>query len=514
MSNNFIHMNKLKQILKMYSQSMSKLSISETTGVSRNTVKAYIRAFETLDKSFEELDTLSDSALNELFKRQSKIRHETEVKELYEFFPAAEKKLARRGTTVFDLCKEYIITYPEGLGRTAFYRHYEMYKKRVNPSMHMEHKAGDKMFIDFAGETYPYVETDTGEIKQAQFFLSILGASQLTYIEAIESQQVDDLIICSIHSLEYFGGAPLAIVPDNLKSAVTKSSRYEPRINENFEAFAKHYGMSVVPARAYKPKDKALVENAVKLSYQRILKNLGNDILPLGELNAKVRILLEDHNNALLTHRDYSRRQQFEEIEKSALQPLPLLSYELRKQVKVTVLKTGHVMFNPDKHYYSVPYSYIGKKVKVLYSKSFIEIFYKYDKIAEHHRTKSRYNYTTVADHMASRHKVILEWTPEKFLKEAAEIHPDVEYYIAQVLQKKSHPEQAYRSCNGILSFARRKGKEVLIAACQRAHYLSRYNFNTIESLILGGFDKLDWDQEELPLMPQHENIRGNNYYN
>jgi transposase len=506
-------MNKLRQILKMYSQSLSKLYISETVGVSRNTVKAYIRTFEMLGKSFEELNLLNDSELDELFKRQAKIRHETEVKELYEFFPEAEKKLARRGTSVFDLCREYINTYPEGLGRTAFYKHYALYKKRVSPSMHMEHKAGDKMFIDYAGETYPYVEAGTGEIKQAQFFVSILGASQLTYIEAIESQQVDDLILCCIHSLEYFGGSPLAIVPDNLKSAVTKSSRYEPRINENFEAFAKHYGMSVVPARAYKPKDKALVENAVKLSYQRILKNLGDHIVPLSELNAKIRILLEDHNNTLLTHRDYSRRQQFEEIERSALQPLPALSYELRKQLKVTVLKTGHIMFNPDKHYYSVPYSYIGKKVKVLYSKSFVEIFYRYDKIAEHARIKSKYGYTTTADHMASSHKVILEWTPEKFLKEAAEIHPDVESYLYQVLQKKSHPEQAYRSCNGILSFARRKGKDILIAACQRANYLGRYNFGTIESLILGGFDKLHWEQEELLLMPDHENIRGNNYY-
>jgi transposase len=513
MSNNFIHMNKLRQILKMYSQGLSKLSISDTIGTSRNTVKSYIKTFEKLGKTFEELNALSDADLNSLFKRQVTVRQEEELKELFDFFPTAEKKLARRGVSVFDLCKEYIITYPEGLGRTAFYRHYATYKKRVSPSMHIDHKAGDKIFIDFAGETYPYADAVTGEVKQAQIFLSILGASQLTYIEAIESQQVDDLIICCIHSLEYFGGAPLAIVPDNLKSAVTKSHRYEPRINENFDCFARHYGMAVVPARAYKPKDKALVENAVKISYQRVLKNLGNDIIPLAELNVRMRLLLEEHNNTPLTNRDYSRRERFEELERSALQALPLLPYELRKQVKVTVLKTGHIMLNVDKHYYSAPYTYIGKKVKVLYSKSYIEIFHKYEKIAEHHRLKGKGSYTTIADHMATSHKVIMEWTPEKFMKEAAGIHPDVEFYIAQVLLKKSHPEQAYRSCNGILSYAKRKGNDVLISACQHAHYLGRYSFKAIENIILGGLDKLEWKEDASPAMPNHENIRGENYY-
>lgn len=513
MSNNFIHMSKLRQILKMYSQNQSKLYISETLGVSRNTVRAYIIAYEKQGKSFEEINLLSDVELDGLFKRQVAVRQEEETKELYEFFPQAEKKLARRGTTVFDLFLEYVMTYPEGLGRTAFYRHYSQYKSRVNPSMHIEHKAGDKMFIDFAGETYPYVDTDTGEIKQALLFLSILGSSQLTYVEAVESQQVDDLILSCIHALEYFGGAPLAIVPDNLKSAVTKSHRYEPRINENFECFARHYSMAVVPARAYKPKDKALVENAVKIAYQRILKNLGEDSVSLAELNARISRLLEEHNNTLLTNREYSRRQRFEEIERSALQSLPSLPYELRKQVKVTVLKTGHIMLHTDKHYYSVPYSFIGKKVKVLFSKSMIEVFYKYEKIAEHRRVKSKYNYTTVAEHMATKHKAIMEWTPEKFLQKAAAIHADVEFYIARVLEKKSYPEQAYRSCHGILSFAKRKDNETLIAACQRAHSLSRYSFTAIEAIILGGYDKLNWDEETPLPMPSHENIRGEKYY-
>jgi len=513
MSNNFIHMSKLRQILNMYAQGCTKAYISKAVGVSRTTVKSHLRTFHLLNRPTEELLQLDNTGLENVFKTGPTVRNETELSSLYSYFKTAEKKLARRGTSLLDLFKEYSATYPNPLGRTAFYRHYRAYKRRVNPSMHIEHKAGDKMFIDFTGEKYSYVNTDTGEILEAEIFIAILGVSQLTYIEAVESQKVDDLIYCCIHALEYFGGAPLAIVPDNLKSAVTKAHRYEPKLNENFESFARHYGMAVVPARAYKPKDKALVENAVKISYGRVFKNLGEDTVSIETLNERIQILLEQHNNFLLSGRDYSRRQRFDELEKDELQPLPALQYELRKQVNVTVLKTGYVMLNTDKHYYSVPYEFIGKKVKVLYSKSQVEVFYKYELIAAHKRVKSRFNYSTIPDHLASQHKAILEWNPEKFLKDAREVHPDVELYIQQVLLKKHHPEQAYRSCAGILSFAKRKDAQTLIAACQRGHYLGRYNFTTIENIIVGGLDKLEWEPEESRSMPKHGNIRGENYY-
>lgn len=502
-------MSKLRQILKMYSQSLSKLYIAETAGVSRNTVKHYIKTFHSLDKRFEELEKLSDKELDDVFKRQHTVRHEDELKELYAFFPQAEKRLTRKGTTINDLWLEYEKKCPTGLGKTAFYTHYNLFKRRQAPSMHIEHKAGDKIFIDYAGETYPYVDTDTGEIKQAQIFAAVLGASRLSYFEAVESQTTDDLIQCCMNALEYFGGSPLAIVPDNLKAAVIKSHRYSPQINQNFEGFAKHYSMAVLPARAYKPKDKALVENAVKLSYQKILKNLGEDIVSLQELNRRIKALTDEYNNANFSGRDYSRRSFFEEMEKQTLQPLPLIRYELRKQVSLTVFKTGHIFLNPDKHYYSVPYQFIGKKVKVLYSKTAVEIFYKYEKIAEHRRTKSKYNYTTDPQHMASQHKAILEWNPEKFLGEARAIHADVEFYLQKIFDKKPHPEQAYRSCAGILSFARRKGNQVLIAACQKGILIGRYSFMFIEDIILNGKDKLGNDPDESGDMPDHDNIRG-----
>jgi transposase len=508
MSNNFITMSKLRQILKMYSQGKSKLFITETVGVSRNTVKNYLRIFHGLNKDFEEINALPEKELDELFKRQQTVRHEEELKELYAYYPVAEKKLSRRGTTIHDLWLDYEKEHPNGLGKTAFYVHYNLYKRRQAPSMHIEHKAGEKMFIDYAGETYPYLEADTGDVKQAQIFAAVLGASRLTYFEAIESQTTDDLILCCIHSLEYFGGAPLAIVPDNLKAAVIKASRYSPQLNQNFEGFAKHYNMAVVPARAYKPKDKALVENAVKLSYQRILKHLGNDIVVLTTVNERIKALTENYNNANFSGRDYSRRSLFEESERATLQPLPPLSYELRKSASLTVFKTGHIFFNPDKHYYSVPYQYIGKKVKVLYSKSQVEIFYKYESIAFHKRVKSKFNYTTEPDHMASQHKAIMDWNPEKFLSQGRAIHADVEQYLQHIFEKKLHPEQAYRSCAGILSFARRKGNESLRQACTKGLQVGRYSYKFIESILLAGTENLSNEPDEEGNMPSHDNIR------
>jgi hypothetical protein len=304
-------------------------------------------------------------------------------------------------------------------------------------------------------------------------------------------------------------------VPDNLKSAVTKSSKYEPTINETFADFAEHYSTTILPARAYRPRDKALVESAVRISYTRIYARIrGNEYYSLEELNEAIRIALEDHNNTLLKGRNYTRRQQFEEIERSALMPLPLLRYELKKQHYGTVGKNGHVGLGPDKHYYSVPFDYIGKKVKLLYSRTSVEIYSNYQLIAKHNRTKSAYHYTTDKDHLASTHRFVSDWTPEKFISWADGIHEDVKLYILKILDRKQHPEQAYKSCVGILSYAKKAGNERLIKACQLGLGYGLYNYKTIQDILDKGLDKDDAPAEGDQLqMPFHDNIRGGNYY-
>jgi transposase len=426
-----------------------------------------------------------------------------------------DKELRKKGVTRQLLWSEYKNLHINGLGRSQFNYYFARWKAQVNPTMRMEHKAGDKLYVDFAGDKLSIVDKQTGEIQHVEVFVAILGASQLTYVEAVMSQQKEDFIGACEGALLYYGGVPAAIVPDNLKSAVTKSSKYEPVLNDAFADFAQHYSTTILPARAYKPRDKALVENAVRIIYTRIYAKIrGIDYFTLAELNVAIKLALEDHNSTLLTGRNYSRRQQFEEIERAELAPLPPLRYELKKEHFATVAKNGHVSLSVDKHYYSVPYRFIGKKVKLMYSRSVVEIFYHYERIAVHKRVKSSYNYTTDKDHLASAHRFVSDWTPERFLSWGASIHEDVQLYILKVLDRKQHPEQAYKSCIGILSFGKKVGNERLTKACQRALGYGLYNYKTIQSILEKGMDLYDDEDEKGQLqMPLHDNIRGENYY-
>jgi transposase len=514
MANKPIKMSKLRQVLRLFCQGQSKLYISEITGLSRNTVKKYLHVLTTLKTTWEEVSQLTDKDLDELFCREAEQTCNPRLEVLHAFFRENEKRLRQRGVTVLRLWEGYNKVVPEGFSRTSFYHHFNFWKRRCQPSMHMEHKAGDKVFVDFTGEKLQILDEQTGELKSVEVFVSILGASQLTYVEAIESQRVEDLIGCCENALYFFGGSPSAIVPDNLKSAVTRSNKYEPRLNENFEAFADHYGMAVIPARAYKPKDKALVEGAVKITYIRIFASLPEKIpTSLAELNAQILVLLETHNGTAFKGRSYSRRQQFEEMERYALQPLPAMRYELRSSLHATAMKNGHVCLSVDKHYYSVPYGYISRKVRILYSKSRVEVFYKYELIASHERIRSPHNYTTQAEHMATQHRILAEWNPDYFMAQARLVSEGVAYYIGQVLTKKQHPEQAYKSCQGILSLGKRVGHQRLIRACERAHAFGLYHYRAIEDILQKGLDQDEIETEQLHNMPSHENIRGKQYY-
>ena len=405
MANQLINMSKLRQIIKLYCQHMGTRKISEATGVSRNTVKKYIKQFQILRTTWEELSGLSDKEISDVFNEEPIAKSSERLEKLISYFPYAEKRLKQRGMTLQLLWMEYAEKHSQGYQSSAFYSHFKQWKRRSHPSMHMIHKAGDKMFVDYTGEKLKITDPSTGEITSVEVFVAILGASQLTYVQAVESQDMEDFITCCENALHFFGGVPSAIVPDNLKSAVTKSNRYEPQLNENFEAFADHYGMSVLPARTYKPKDKSLVEGAVKITYTRIYTLLhGLMFTSIKELNEAIWQHLEKHNDLNFQGRNYSRKVQFDEMEKLALQSLPGQRFEMRKQAIVTVMKNGHVCLHSDKHYYSVPYDYIGKKIKLLYSKSRIEVYYKYAMIAAHNRIKSPHNYTTDPVHMASHH--------------------------------------------------------------------------------------------------------------
>jgi len=517
MANKTISMQKIRQVLRLRSQGKGIKSISSLLSLARNTVKKYLSRLEESGLDFDSALSLSDMDLQSLLQEKPIVPLSTKQEILDRLLPIYCKRLKRKGVTREMLHQEYKSKYPDGYSRSGFCRHLRLYQDTHKSVMHLEHKAGDKLYIDFAGKKLSIVDIDSGEVIPVEVFVAILPCSQLTYVEAVSSQRKEDLILACEHTLQYLEGVPQVIVPDNLRSAVTKSSKYEAVINDDFAGFADHYACSVIPARAYKPRDKALVEGAVKLIYRSIYLRLEDRIFhDLKSLNAAIRVALEVHNNAPFSGRSYSRRDQFEEIERMTLRQLNPIGYELKAQAVVTVMKNGHVRLSEDAHYYSIPCKYIGKKVKLLYTSAVVEIYYRYEKLAEHPRSYARFKYTTDKEHLAPHHREYADWSEEKFISDANAIHSDVGIYIRKVMESKSHPEQAYKSARGILSFARRVGERRLINACRWADSYGLYSYPSIESILSSGQDQvpLENETENDKEVPIHKNIRGKDYYN
>lgn len=512
MSNNPIIMTKLRTIIRLYEDGIGLKTISVMARTSRNTVKKYISIYRRLGVSYADFQAKSDSELHALFcVKEEPAPNERQIA-LEERLPAIVKNLNKKGMTTFKQWQEYIKECPSGYGLTQFRISVQRYRMINNPSMRMEHKAGDKMFIDYTGSKlwiYPHGE----QPREVEVFVSILGCSLLTYVEASDSQSKEDLIKACENALYYYGGVPQAVVPDNLKSAVTKASRYEAILNQEFERFAEHYGLVVVPTRVRKPKDKSHVENAVKLTYKDIFTELEGLHCPdLASLNAAIRFCLERYNNQLLSRRNYSRRSYFEEIEQETLLPLNPIRYQIKKSLMATVDKYGYVRLKEDIHYYSVPHTYIGKKLRVTYTASDVEIYDGYEHIASHTRSRLQFKYTTDPAHLSPKHRAIAEWSPESFIAQASAIHEDVEHYIRKVIEKKRYPEQANKCCSGILNFARKVGADRLAAACRLADSYGKYNFVEIQDILTNNFEGLELPEQTAEL-PEHENIRGSEYY-
>ncbi len=511
-------MSKVRNLLRLYTEGVSKTSISERLSLPRNTVKKYIRLFLACNKPLEELNAMSDGELEQFFMNmvpRSTIEEDPKYQVLKSIFPQVEKALKRKGATKEQLWMKYKETNPDGYCISQFKHYYLLWQKSHNPVMHIEHKAGDKMYVDYAGEKLKMVDPKTGEIVDLEVFVAVLGGSQLTYVEASRSQQTEDFISSCENALHYFGGCPLAIVTDNLKAAVIKSSRYEPVLNEAFKDFACHYTMAVLPAGPYKPTHKALVEGAVKIIYRAIYATVRNGVFSsLETINKAIQEALDALNKRPLSGRPFSRRQLFDDVEAVTLQPLPAYRYEIRRRKVVTVMKNNFVYLGEDKHYYSVPYRFIGKKVTVLYNQSLVEIFHRHERIAIHDRDRRPYKYSPVDDHMASKHRYITDWNSETFIEKASAIGEPCKAYIIGIINSRQHPEQAYRSCQGILSFAARVGHIRLNNACKRAIQYGDYGYHTIRVILEKGYDKdVPPQQPDSPEVPPHDNIRGPRYF-
>ena len=359
----------LKQIITLHLDGYSNRSIGATLGISRNTVNTYMRLFKGSDHAFKELLTFDNASLESLFSSRTTIANER-YDALMRYFEGMNKARDHPGFTFLYHYNEYAQRAKEPYGYTQFMEHYRRKYSKIKGSMKLEHEAGKEMFIDYAGKKLHIVEKDTGEVVPVEVFVAILPNSQYTYVEACRSQKREDLIGSCDNALRFYGGVPKAIVSDNLKSAVTRLSKYEAQINRSFKDFARHYNCVINPARGYSPQDKALVENAVHLAYQRIYYPLREmTFFSLEDLNREIRHLLERYNNLLFKRKEASRLELFQSVEREYLKPLPAARYELKDYCRAKVQKIGYVYFSPDKSYYSVPYRYIGMHTAIHYTK-------------------------------------------------------------------------------------------------------------------------------------------------
>jgi transposase len=513
MANKCIDMINLRQIFRMISDNMSIRRISEYLGPHRDTVRKYVELFRESGLSYGDIEKMTDEELYDRFCRKDAKQTE-KYEKLVDKLPDLEKELKRVGVTKQLLWQEHKEEFPDGYNYSQFCHYITDYLKKNEAVMHFDYLAGDKMMIDFAGQKLHITNPKTGEIRDVEVFIAILCKSQHAYVEAVESQTIPDFLKATENALRFFGGAPRVIICDNLKSAVNKSCKYEPELNRNFEQFALHYKTTIMPTRSYKPKDKALVESTVNRVYQNIYAPLRNRTFrSIEEVNEALAEKNDAYNSKDFYNRNYSRQQVFEEIEKKELTPLPFERYYIKQYQRLTVNKNYHIYLKDDQHYYSAPYRFVSKKVQVVSTQRTVEIYFDRRRIATHKRDRSLYQYSTTPEHMPPEHKFVDGWSPDFFIDWAHGIGKETEDYIRILLEQKPHPEQSYKSCLGVLSYAKKIGKTRLNQACYRALTFKSYSYITIKNIISKGLDKLEIDTTKQIVLPDHNNVRGSDYY-
>jgi transposase len=510
-----IAMSTLKQIIRLKEQGKSIKQIVRVCGTSRNTVRKYIALIEQTSFSISELLAMEDQALElTLLPVDSKSRDDR-----YEVLLARmeyyQQELIRTGVNRWLLWSEYRQSNPNGYSYAQFCYHLSIYTALQNSSLPINHTPGDLLYVDFAGKLLEYVNLSTGEIIKVQVFVATLGFSQYSYVEAVPTQKTIDFISALNRCLQYFKGIPKGIVPDNLKSAVIKTDRYEPELNKLLEDWANHYNTSIIPARSRKPQDKSLAENLVKQTYSRIYAPLRNRVFTsLEDLNDAIRQQLAIHNAQKFKRHDYSRLDLYQSQEKEVLTPLPDQLFHIKKYRSLTLQKNCHIQLTEDKRYYSAPYAYIGQKLEVGYTETMVWIYHKNILIAQHPRGQKQSLYYTIDEHLPSHYNAYLDRSPQYYLDRASKIGSSVRTVIHKLLLTKRHPEQLYRSCEGILSLAKKYNVPDFDKACTMALDLNACTYTFIQNVLKNGTFKL-YEQQSLKFNEQrdHENLRRKQYY-
>lgn len=507
----------LKQILTLHLDGVSNRKIGATLGISRNTVNIYMKLFAGSEYSFEELLQFDHATLAELFSSHTTVdivRHN----DLMKYLEGVNKANGHPGFTFLFHYQQYVAQARDPYSYTQFLEHYRRKYAGGKGSMKLDHEAGHEMFIDFAGKKLHLINKETGELIPVEVFVAILPHSQYTYVEACMSQKRNDLIACCTRALSFFGGVPRAIVSDNLKSAVSRASRYEADINRSFKDFARHYNCVINPTRSYAPQDKALVENAVHLTYQRIYYPMREmTFFSLEDLNNEIKRLLGRYNNLLFKRKAASRIELFQSVERQYLKPLPSEPYQMKDYKRTKVQKMGYVYFSPEKNYYSVPYRFIGKETSIHYTKDMIEVYYNQERIAIHQRSLAQGSYITNTEHLSSTHKFYSDWNPEFFKRKAATHGEHVLSCIEQILVSFDYPELGYKRAMGVIQLHKAYGPERLNNACKRALDAQAVSYNHIKNILKNNMDRAPIlfpdSQDNKPHIPVHRNIRGASAY-
>lgn len=507
-----VPMRKIKEVLRLQGLGLNVSQISGAVGISRGSVRAYLERAERAGLSWPAAESVGDVDLElMLFGDQRRVLDGRVIPD----WAQVKRELSGKAVTLQLLHNEYVAE----VGDAAAYSYsrfcdlFQQFESTVSPSMRQRHKAGEKLYVDWAGMTVPIIDAATGEVIDAQIFVAAMGASSFTFTRAYRSQAQRHWLAGHVAAFEFLGGVPEIVVPDNTKTAITHPSRYDPDVNIAYADLARHYSVAVVPARVRKPKDKPKVEVGVQVIERHVLAPLRKmTFFGIDELNQAMRPLLDAVNDRMMKAYDQSRRSLFESLDQPVLRALPGERFEYAEWTRARVAIDYHVTV--DKHHYSVPFRLIGKQLEVRMTARIIELFDGNVRIAAHARSFVKGAHTTRINDMPSSHRRFAEWTPQRLTRWAGETGPCTARVVEQVIADKPHPEQGFRSALGVMRLGKRYGAQRLEAACDRALRVGAVRYQSIKTILERGLDQQPLpDTAQVIQIPRHPNIRGGDYF-
>jgi transposase len=504
-------MRHLRQMLRLVRDGASVRDIAQMLGIARSTVQENLKRAEQAGLSWPLPGELTDEALeSRLFARAGVKQGQRRRPE--PSWADAAVELKKPGVTLQILWEEYRAVHPDGYGYSRFCELFRAFESRLAPTMRQDHVAGDKVFVDYSGKKIAIVDPGSGEVREAEIFVAVLGASNFTYAEATWTQTLPDWIGAHVRMFRFFGGVPRLIVPDNLKSGINRASFYDPEINRSYGMMAAHYGVGILPARTRKPRDKSKVENGVRFAQTCILGRLRNQtFFSLAESNAAIAGACDRINDHVIRRLGLSRRHLFETVERQALAPVPEDDYEFAEWRFARVGTDYHVEY--ESFYYSVPHRLIREQVDLRATSRTIEIFHRGQRVAAHQRRYGGCRHGTDPDHMPSSHRRYAEWSPDRFRRWAASVGPQTEGLITAILAHRPHPEQGFRTCLGVLRLLRDLEPSRAEAVSARALQIGALTYKSIASILANRLAAEPAREPEPTAILEHANLRGPGYF-